>query len=65
MGHSNTTDAVTFADRAGADRLVLFHHDPLHTDDDLEAMLADARGIGAPVEIELGHEGQSFALAPP
>ncbi len=63
-GHSSTTDAVTFADRAGADRLVLFHHDPLHTDNDLEAMLADARSIGAPVEIELGHEGQSFALGP-
>ncbi len=62
-GHSSTSDAVTFATRARADRLVLFHHDPLHTDDDLEAMLTDARGIGAPLEVELGHEGRSFTFA--
>ena len=64
-GHSSTTDAVTFAERAGAHRLVLFHHDPMHTDGDLEAMLADARGVpGADsLDLELAHEGQTFALA--
>ena len=64
-GHSSTTDAVTFAERARVDRLVLFHHDPMHTDADLEAMLEDARGaVGAgSLDLELAHEGQTFALA--
>ena len=64
-GHSSTTDAVTFAERAEARRLVLFHHDPLHTDADLEAMLLDARAVPgtAALDVELGYEGQTLALA--
>jgi phosphoribosyl 1,2-cyclic phosphodiesterase len=63
-GHSSTTDVVAFAERAEARRLVLFHHDPLHTDADLEGMLVDARSVrGAePLDVELGYEGQTFAL---
>jgi phosphoribosyl 1,2-cyclic phosphodiesterase len=34
-GHSNVRDAVDFAQVAGAGKLVLFHHDPLHTDEDV------------------------------
>jgi len=56
---------VTFAERAEARHLVLFHHDPLHTDADLEAMLVDARGApgAAALDVELGYEGQTLALA--
>jgi phosphoribosyl 1,2-cyclic phosphodiesterase len=63
-GHSSTADAVTFAKRAGAQRLVLFHHDPMHTDDHLEAMLAEAKQMsaGASIPVELGSEGQTFEL---
>jgi ribonuclease BN (tRNA processing enzyme) len=61
-GHSSTPDAVTFAERAAAQRLVLFHHDPLHSDDDLEAILADAERLSTSVEVELGHEGRIFEL---
>ena len=38
FGHSSTEHVATFAGRAGVERLVLFHHDPMHTDDQLEAM---------------------------
>ena len=64
-GHSSTADAVTFADRAGARRLVLFHHDPMHTDDQLEAILADARRVpaAASMGVELGYEGLTFEVA--
>ena len=50
---------ATFAERAGARRLVLFHHDPLHTDEQLEAMLTEARELPAASSnpIELGSEG--------
>jgi phosphoribosyl 1,2-cyclic phosphodiesterase len=34
-GHSSVADAVAFARMAETERLVLFHHDPEHTDDDL------------------------------
>jgi phosphoribosyl 1,2-cyclic phosphodiesterase len=42
-GHSSLSAAVSFALAAHARRLVLFHHDPVHADDDLEAMLGEAR----------------------
>jgi phosphoribosyl 1,2-cyclic phosphodiesterase len=38
FGHSSTEHVATFAARAGVGRLVMFHHDPWHTDDELEAM---------------------------
>ena len=55
---------MTFAERAGARHLVLFHHDPMHTDAELEAMLEDARGaVGdGSLELELGYEGLAIAL---
>jgi ribonuclease BN (tRNA processing enzyme) len=41
FGHSSTEHVAAFADRTRVERLLLFHHDPLHTDDELEAMRAD------------------------
>jgi ribonuclease BN (tRNA processing enzyme) len=41
-GHSSITDALTFARRAGVGRLIGFHHDPLHSDDALDAIGAAA-----------------------
>ncbi|HSD23422.1 MAG TPA: MBL fold metallo-hydrolase, partial [Solirubrobacterales bacterium] len=35
-GHSRLTDTLTFARRVDAHRLMLFHHDPLHSDDFLD-----------------------------
>jgi phosphoribosyl 1,2-cyclic phosphodiesterase len=43
-GHSSVTHALQLARRVGAGRTLLFHHDPSHTDVELDAMLADARG---------------------
>jgi phosphoribosyl 1,2-cyclic phosphodiesterase len=56
-GHSSVDDALTFAERAGARRTLLFHHDPLHTDDVLDRIEAavDARG-------ELAREGQKLGV---
>jgi phosphoribosyl 1,2-cyclic phosphodiesterase len=42
-GHSSITDTMEFATKAGVERVVLFHHDPYHDDDDLEMLLAEAR----------------------
>lgn len=42
-GHSTLAQAITLAAAAGVERLVPFHHDPEHSDDDLDAMCAAAQ----------------------
>ena len=37
-GHSSVAHTVTFASLARARRVVLFHHDPMHTDAELDAL---------------------------
>jgi ribonuclease BN (tRNA processing enzyme) len=44
-GHSSVSDAVAFAQAVGARRLVLFHHEPRHTDVSLERLEAHARSL--------------------
>ena len=63
-GHSSTEDVVTFARRADSRRLVLFHHDPLHSDEQLERILARANELRASgdAEVELAREGMTFEL---
>jgi phosphoribosyl 1,2-cyclic phosphodiesterase len=44
-GHSSVADAVAFCRAAGAGRLVLFHHEPEHTDAELEQLEDRAREL--------------------
>jgi len=44
-GHSTISYAVHVAAEAGARALALFHHDPTHSDDDLDQILAGARAL--------------------
>ncbi|HEY2372850.1 MAG TPA: MBL fold metallo-hydrolase [Gaiellaceae bacterium] len=58
-GHSSVAHAVAFSEAVGAKRLVLFHHEPNHSDRDLERLEDRARELtrsldGAPV---LAREG--------
>jgi ribonuclease BN (tRNA processing enzyme) len=47
-GHSAISDTLQFASMVGARRLLLFHHDPLHSDEFLDGLHATAReGWGA------------------
>ncbi|MFL5821666.1 MAG: MBL fold metallo-hydrolase [Solirubrobacteraceae bacterium] len=43
-GHSGLSDALVFARRVEAERTLLFHHDPLHSDDRLDALCGAAMG---------------------
>jgi phosphoribosyl 1,2-cyclic phosphodiesterase len=63
-GHSAIGHALEFAHRSRVGRLVLFHHDPYHTDADLEALLDGARRtIEAPDDwVSLAYEGMSVEL---
>ena len=49
-GHSAVEYAVGLAEAAGAKRLLLFHHDPSRTDDQIDAIVATHRGNAIPVE---------------
>ena len=44
-GHSTMIEAARIAKATDAHRLFLFHHDPAHTDDQVEAMAEEARHI--------------------
>ncbi|MEM9565893.1 MAG: MBL fold metallo-hydrolase [Actinomycetota bacterium] len=57
-GHCTVTFAVDVARAAGAKRLVLFHHDPLHDDDWIDRAVAEAtdRADGE-VEVLAAREG--------
>jgi phosphoribosyl 1,2-cyclic phosphodiesterase len=44
-GHSAIGHVVAFAQKAMVDNLVLFHHDPAHTDVEMEALVDEARRI--------------------
>ncbi|HEX9890813.1 MAG TPA: MBL fold metallo-hydrolase [Actinomycetota bacterium] len=47
-GHSSVTHAVDFARLCGVGELVMFHHDPLHTDDQLQGMRSQAVDLWGP-----------------
>jgi ribonuclease BN (tRNA processing enzyme) len=55
---------MDFADKAGVRNLVLFHHDPYHTDDELEELLTEARKIWTSAEdrVCLANEGMTITL---
>lgn len=40
-GHSTTEHVARFAEKAQVGRVMLFHHDPMHSDDQLDAMRDD------------------------
>jgi len=66
-GHSATSHALSFARRTGARRTVLFHHDPLHSDEFLdglgERVRADWVALGGEEgAIELGAERTEYEL---
>jgi phosphoribosyl 1,2-cyclic phosphodiesterase len=63
-GHSCVEHVMGFARKAGVGAVVLFHHDPYHTDDDLEQLLTAARHRwdGSEERICLAHEGMTIEL---
>jgi phosphoribosyl 1,2-cyclic phosphodiesterase len=63
-GHSSAADAIAYGEAVGADRIVLFHHDPKHDDAWLDEneqraeLLAGSNGMTA----TLAREGMVLAL---
>ena len=66
-GHSSLPDALAFARRSNARRLLLVHHDPAHDDDFLDALSVEAsdRWVdlgGGAGQVALGREGDALEL---
>ena len=58
-GHSRITDTLTFAKRVEAKRTLLFHHDPLHSDEFLDGLREQALARWG----ELGGEDGAVEMA--
>ena len=60
-GHSSTEQAVLFGRLAKVRRFVMFHHDPSHSDGQLDALFTYARDLwgddGDGASIVMAHEG--------
>jgi ribonuclease BN (tRNA processing enzyme) len=65
-GHSTPRQAVDLAREARCRRLILFHHEPEHDDNDLDRLVADTRKYAAEVApglvVEAAAEGLRFSL---
>jgi phosphoribosyl 1,2-cyclic phosphodiesterase len=63
-GHSSVADAVAFARAVGARRMLLFHHEPNHSDGSLERLEARARSLSGGDEVRptLAREGMVVEL---
>jgi phosphoribosyl 1,2-cyclic phosphodiesterase len=66
-GHSPMSDALELGHRAGAERLLLFHHDPLHSDEDLDHLASEVaerwEGLGGNADqVELATERHEMAV---
>jgi ribonuclease BN (tRNA processing enzyme) len=64
FGHSSTEHVAMFARRTDVGRLILFHHDPMHTDDELDAIrerVIDRFGVDGK-RVALAADGMSFEV---
>jgi phosphoribosyl 1,2-cyclic phosphodiesterase len=56
-GHSTPRQAVKVAAAAGVRHLMLFHHDPAHSDEQLEALAEEAQRCAGSIGVLIGREG--------
>jgi ribonuclease BN (tRNA processing enzyme) len=65
-GHSTYDDALALAIEAGVQQLVLFHHKPERSDDELDERVEACREIvkerGVKLEVEAAAEGMTLTV---
>jgi len=60
FGHSTVTDSIELGVEVGARHVVLFHHAPARTDEQLDVMAHSTR---APMELTVAREGMTMSVA--
>jgi phosphoribosyl 1,2-cyclic phosphodiesterase len=65
-GHGSLPDSVSLALNADVRQFALFHHDPGHDDDQIDAMLESARNMARPsaLAVKGASENEMIALSP-
>jgi phosphoribosyl 1,2-cyclic phosphodiesterase len=67
-GHSAFEDTVELAGESGVEHLILFHHDPMRTDAQINQMVLDARAIvaerGWEMRVDAAREGMEIPVYP-
>lgn len=58
-GHATVDDAVRLATRSGVGTLVLFHHAPARTDDQLDELIGN---LDAPLPVVVARQGREVAM---
>jgi ribonuclease BN (tRNA processing enzyme) len=62
-GHSTLTHAVDFAELAGVGRLLTFHHEPNHSDEEIDAHHAEVdESRRSSIRFEAGLAGETFQV---
>ncbi len=64
-GHSTYEHAINSAHKAGVKKLILFHHDPLRTDEQLDTLAEKYRSAikgRTSLQIEIAQEGKEYEL---
>ena len=63
-GHSSVEDAILFASMCKVKQLLIAHHDPSHSDEQLDKILANLQlNYKHPFKYEMAEEGKEFELA--
>jgi ribonuclease BN (tRNA processing enzyme) len=62
LGHAAAEYAARLAERAGAHRVLLFHHDPDRTDDSVRAVCRDVRAASPSMCVDAAREGLEVDL---
>ncbi|MFW5769426.1 MAG: MBL fold metallo-hydrolase, partial [Spirochaetota bacterium] len=64
-GHSYFEGVINSAHKAGVKKLLLFHHDPMRTDEELKQLLAKYTGMvegKTDMKIEIAREGEEYGV---
>ncbi len=61
-GHATVGEAISVAAEGQVKRLVLFHHSPTRTDDQLDEIAASAEVMQAPISVVMAREGDNLVV---
>jgi ribonuclease BN (tRNA processing enzyme) len=61
-GHATPRQAAHMATEAGVGQLMLFHHEPAHSDEEVEALAEEARALANGIEVLIAREGEVIDL---
>lgn len=61
-GHSTPRQAVRVASEAGVGTMLLFHHDPSHSDEQVEVLADEVRSLSSVFEVKIAREGEVLTI---